>query len=224
MEYSEVRRAGADSSIEDVDVERIRRVVDFTRSLTTGELLAEILPGGTPAHVASEIARNCRFAHGSVMVFPAGPLDAVADGLTGVGLSCGALRPSTVVREKIAREYGFSEAELQVQIVQAAISGEERSAGIEIFLCPVDSEGRFKGLVDDEREANRETHFALDVLTPEPQLMIRLWELLTGPAGMAPDGGGFNPHEGSAGRTVLYFRTEGMVAGQGMAAQAGTAH
>jgi hypothetical protein len=33
------------------------------------------LPGGTPAHVAAEIARHRRFAHGSVMVFPSGQPD-----------------------------------------------------------------------------------------------------------------------------------------------------
>ncbi|GAA4498990.1 hypothetical protein GCM10023191_045100 [Actinoallomurus oryzae] len=49
---------------------RIRRVMDFTRSLSAFELLAEIMPGGTPARVVADIARHCRFAHGSVMVFP----------------------------------------------------------------------------------------------------------------------------------------------------------
>ncbi len=210
-------RPGADILLDDVDVERIRRVMEFTRSLNTGQLLAEILPGGTPAHVAAEIARHCRFAHGSVMVFPSGRPEASAARLTGIGLSPGSPRPSTVVRERLAREYGIPEADLQVQIVHAAISGDgpDPSAEVEIFLCSVrDGEG-FKRLLDDEREANHETHFALDILAPEPHLMERLWELLTGPAGMAPDGGGFNPHEGPKGRTVLYFRTEGLVASQG---------
>lgn len=221
MEYSEAHvplaRPGSETPLEDVDVERIRRVMDFARSLSTGELLAEILPGGTPAHVAAEIARHCRFAHGSVMVFPSGQPDGFAAGLTDIGLSPGSPRPSTVVRERVARGYGIPEADLQVQIVHSAISGDDpdHSAEIEIFLCPVGPGERFKQLLDDERGANHETHFALDVVTPEPQLTERLWALLTGPAGMAPDGGGFNPHEGPAGRTVLYFRTEGLVAPQG---------
>jgi hypothetical protein len=117
----------------------------------------------------------------------------------------------------VAREHGIPEADLQVQIVHAAISGDDpdHCAEIEIFLCPVGSGERFKRLLDGERRVNHETHFALDVVTPEPHLMEWLWELLTGPAGMAPDGGGLNPHEGPAGRTVLYFRTEGLVAPQG---------
>ncbi|MCO6009759.1 acetylserotonin O-methyltransferase [Actinoallomurus purpureus] len=205
-----------DTPLEDIDVERIRRVMDFTRSLSTGELLAEILPSGTPAHVAAEIARHCRVAHGSVMVFTSGP-SALAAPLTGIGLNPGAPRPSTVVHERVARRYGIPEADLQVQIVHAAISGNESGhvGEIEIFLCSVGSGERFQRLLDDERRANHETHFAIDVAAPEPHLTERLWELLTGPAGMTPDGGGFNPYEGPAGRTVLYFRTEGLVAPQG---------
>ncbi|MEV5750414.1 methyltransferase [Actinoallomurus sp. NPDC052308] len=67
--------------------------------------------------------------------------------------------------------------------------------------------------MDDERRADNETHFALHV--SESDVTERLWELLTGPGGMTPDGGGFNPHEGPAGRTVLYFRTEGRGRPQG---------
>ncbi|MGI5230672.1 methyltransferase [Actinoallomurus sp. CA-142502] len=68
-------------------------------------------------------------------------------------------------------------------------------------------------MLNDERRADHQTHFALAVVTSEPHNTERLWELLTGPAGMTPDGGGFNPHEGPAGRTVLYFRTGGTVKG-----------
>lgn len=210
-------RPGSDPSLEDVDVERIRRVMDFTRSLNTGELLAEILPGGTPAHVAAEIARHCRFVHGSVMVFPPGWPGACVTQLNDIGLSPGPPRPSTVVRERVIREYGIPESDLNVQIVHAEVSGNgpDCSAEIEIFLCPVGSDARFKLLLDGEREANHETHFAINAVTPEPHLIKRLWELLTGPAGMAPDGGGFNPHEGLTGRTVLYFRADGLIAPQG---------
>lgn len=210
-------RPGSDPLIEDVDLDRIRRVMDFTRSLDTGGLLAEILPCGTPAHVAAEIARHCRLAHGSVMVFPPARPGAFGARLSDIGLSPGSPRPSTVVRERVAREHGIPEADLQVQIMHAAVSGDgpDHSAEIEIFLCPVGADEKFKRLLDDEREANRETHFAIDAVAPEPHLLERLWELLTGPAGMALDGGGFNPHEGPAGRTVLYFRAEGLVAPHG---------
>jgi hypothetical protein len=195
----------------DVDVRRVRRVMDFTRSSTTGELLTEILPDGTPAHVAADLARHCRFVHGSVMVFPAGPPEDVAARLTGLGLSAGPPRPSTVVRERVARAHGIPEDTLPIQIVHAAIGGSapDRGGEVEIFLCPAGDGPAFERLMEEERRAGHETHFALAVGTPEPDLTERLWKLLTGPGGMAPDGGGFNPHEGTAGCTVLYFRAEG---------------
>lgn len=212
----EARDAG-DLPLEDVDMRRIRRVMDFTRSLDTGELLAEITPDGTPAHVVADIARHCRFVHGSVMVFPSGRLGDFVAQLAGAGLSAGSPRPSTVVRERVARGYGIPEEDLPVQIVHATISGSEPDHGaeVELFLCPAGSGERFERLMDEERRAGHETHFALAVVTSEPHQTERLWELLTGPAGMAPDGGGFNPHEGPAGRTVLYFRTDGVVMRQG---------
>lgn len=209
-----------DSPLEDVDVRRVRRVRDFTRSSATGELLAAIVPDDTPAHVVADIARQCRFAHGSVMVFPSGssgPPDGLIAQLAGLGLGAGPPRPSTVVRERVAREYGIPAEDLPVQIVHAAISGSAPGCGaeVEMFLCPAGTGEEFERLVSDERRAGHETHFALEVLPSEPHATERLWELLTGPAGMAPDGGGFNPHEGPAGRTVLYFRAEGHVAGEG---------
>jgi hypothetical protein len=38
--------------------------------------------------------------------------------------------------------------------------------------------------------------------------MSQVWQTLAGPGELAPDGGGYNPHENpaSGGRTVLYFR------------------
>jgi hypothetical protein len=207
--------SAVDPPLADVDVRRIRRVMDFTRSSRTGELLAAILPGDAPAQVVADLARHCRFAHGSVMVFPSGrPEDFVAR-LTSLGLSAGPPRPSTVVRERLAREYGIPVEDLPVQIVSAAIMDGEPGCGaeMEIFLCPAGSGHGFARLMDDERRADRQTHFALEVITPDPDLTERLWELLTGPAGMAPDGGGFNPYDGPSGRTVLYFHTDGLVGG-----------
>ncbi|GAA0320012.1 hypothetical protein GCM10010151_07130 [Actinoallomurus spadix] len=189
--------------------------MEFTRSLSTGRLLAEILPDGTPAHVVAEIARHCRFVHGSVMVFPSGRPDAFFARLAAMGLTAASPQPSTVVRGRVARGYGIPEEDLPVQIVHATITGGDPDHGgeVEIFVCPPRSGERFERLMDDERRAGHETHFALHV--SEPHLTERLWGLLTGPAGMTPDGGGFNPHEGPAGCTVLYFRAEGLIRPQG---------
>ncbi|GAA4638726.1 hypothetical protein GCM10023196_097610 [Actinoallomurus vinaceus] len=205
------------AGLEDVDIRRIRQMVTFIRSHTTTEILAKVLPRKTPAYVAADLAQHCRFVHGSIMVFPVGTVAAAAGRLSDIGLDPGPPRPSTVVRSRVARRYDLSASDLQIQILHAALPNVPGNCAeeIEIFVCPTDPGGRHSQLVDDERRSNRETHFALKVLVPENHLLKRLWGLLTGPGLMAPDGGGFNPHEGPIGCTVLYFQTSGQLLPQG---------
>lgn len=204
------------AGLDDVDIRRIWQVVDLVRSHTARKLLAQILPGHAPAHVAAALTRHCRFAHGSVMVFTAG--SPTATGQLPAELTPGPPTPSTVVRARVARRYGLPESDLQIQIVHAAMPAS--SAGdaddIEIFLCAAGPGDPYQRLLDDERRFNRETHFAFKVVVPEQRLLMRLWDLLTGPGQMIPDGGGFNPHEGLIGCTVLYFQTGGQLLPQGL--------
>jgi hypothetical protein len=215
-EMSGESRVQVVADLAEVDVRRIRQVNDFVRSRTTTELLAGILPDGVPAHVTADLARQCRFTHGSVMVFPTDPaaaLDRLPDGLVP-----GPSTPSVVVRARVARRYGLPEAGLDIQIVHATLPDDgsvSDADDIEIFFCPTGHDDRYQRMLDDERHSNHETHFALKVIAPESQRLARLWDLITGPALMSPDGGGFNPHEGPIGRTVLYFRADGRLEPQG---------
>ncbi|MGH3373553.1 MAG: methyltransferase, partial [Actinoallomurus sp.] len=204
---AQVRTAAA--ALDDIDVRRIRQLADFVRSRTTAELLAEVLPDGAPAHVAAALARHCRFTHGSIMVFPTEPTAVV--GQLPDGLVPGPSTPSVVVRGRVARRYGLPESDLRIQIVHATMpdSLANDADDIEIFLCPAGPDDRYRRMLDDERRSNHETHFALKVIAPESQRLAQLWDLITGPAQMSPDGGGFNPHEGLIGRTVLYFHADG---------------
>ncbi|MDN3354136.1 methyltransferase [Actinomadura sp. DC4] len=181
--------------------------MEFLESHTTEELLACVLPGDA-AHVAADLARQCRFAHGSVMVFPT----AEVGELPGELIS-GPPAPSVVVRGRVARRYGLPEAGLGIKIVHATLPyGAVGDADdIEIFLCPAGAQK----MMDDERNSGHETHFALKVIAPDEDRLARLWDLITGPGQMSPDGGGFNPHEGPIGRTVLYFRADGRLDPQG---------
>ncbi|GAB3977309.1 hypothetical protein GCM10029978_066670 [Actinoallomurus acanthiterrae] len=224
MEYPEGPNADgkAATALEDADVQRIWRVVEFLRSQTRADLLTEILPATTPAPVVAEIARHTRVAHVSVLVFPSGP-GSVAAQLTALGLTPGPPWPSPVVRGRLARSYGLPEADLHVQIVHAALPGADSHAtDLELVLCPIPvrSGDRFRRLLRDERQADYETYFALQILAPEPDLTGRLWELLTGPAGMTSDGGGFIPSSGPAtaspgGCTALYLRAGGLISPRG---------
>jgi hypothetical protein len=64
-------------------------------------------------------------------------------------------------------------------------------------------------VTEDERTFNREVHFGFAV-PGSGRDTARLWDLMTGPARLVPDGGGHNPHENAAaGHTVLCFQGPG---------------
>lgn len=211
-------RIAAGPPLEDVDIQRIWRVMEALRAFSTSDLLATMLPVGTPARVIEEIAQHTRLMHGSCLVFPRQP-GSLAGQLAEIGLTPGPPRPSTIVRARLARRYGIVEADLQVQIVHAALPGDDPGTPeLELFVCPVRAGGQYRRLLREERRANYETHFAL--MPVQPEAMGRLWELLTGPAQMTPDGGGFNPYDGGlvggrAGCTALYLRADGLIAPHG---------
>lgn len=70
---------------------------------------------------------------------------------------------------------------------------------IELFL--LETRNASGSLAVDERAFNRESHLALRWESGSPATAHTL--LLE--AGMRPDGGGYTPHHGAAGSTVLYF-------------------
>jgi hypothetical protein len=132
-----------------------------------------------------------RFDHVGVLVFPCSVDEALA-GLAAEGLPVVRTLPSVVVRERLALRYGLDRPEVLIAHLDA---GAGRT--VELFLsadCP-------GAVADDERLCEREAHLAFEA----PATRLGVLEALRAD-GLLPDGGGFNPAEGSQGRSVFYFR------------------
>jgi hypothetical protein len=186
-------------SLGEADRLRIRQLASFVRAQHTASLLTMLAPHLDPAQQAA-ITRTCSFIHAGLLIFPAELTAALAE-LPGLGLTPGPLVPSVVVRQRLANRSQTAAAP-QVWITHATVT---RAPGrdLELFLAT----GTDPALAEDERARNHQSHFALQG-TGTPAQMSQVWETLTGPGRLIPDGGGYNPHENpaSGGRTVLYFQ------------------
>jgi hypothetical protein len=186
-------------SLDEADRLRIRQLACFVRAHQAASLLTMLAPRLDPAQQAA-ITRACSFIHAGLLIFPAEVTAAVAE-LPGLGVTPGPLLPSVVVRQRLAGRSAPA-AGPEVWITHAAVA---RAPGrdLELFLAT----GAGPALAEDERAGNHESHFALQG-TGTPAQMSQVWETLTGPGKLMPDGGGYNPHENpaSGGRTVLYFQ------------------
>jgi hypothetical protein len=191
-------------SLDGADRERIRQIVAFASTQDTRSLLSLIAPGLGSSDVAL-VASTCGFAHAGLLVFPDNATAAVAE-LGGLGITPGPLLPSVVVRGRLAERHAFA-IPPDVLITHAAVSGYPRRE-VELFLVSGDDPA-IAGVARDEREFNREAHFALRG-TGSLEELSTIWEMLVGPGGLLPDGGGHNPHENptAGGRTVLYFQRQ----------------
>ena len=186
-------------SLDEADRLRIRQLASFVRAQQTTSLLTLLAPRLDPAQHEA-VARTCSFIHAGLLIFPAELTAAVAE-LPALGLTPGPLLPSVVVRQRLASRCGPA-AGPEVWITHAAVTA-ARGRDLELFLAT----GTDPSLAEDERASNQESHFALHG-TGSPTQMSQVWEILTGPGRLIPDGGGYNPHENAAsgGRTVLYFQ------------------
>jgi hypothetical protein len=198
-----------DGSLDGADRERIRQIVAFVSTQETASLLSLIAPSLGSADAAL-VARMCGFIHAGLLIFPDNVAAAVAE-LPGLGIMPGPLLPSVVVRGRLAERHAFADPP-DVSITHAAIPGCP-GRDIELFLVS-GNDPAIAGVARDEREFNREAHFALQG-RDSPEETSRIWEILVGQGDLLPDGGGHNPHENpaSGGRTVLYFRQQ-LPAGQ----------
>jgi hypothetical protein len=189
-------------SLGEADRDRIRRLASFVRAQQTTSLLTMLAPQLDPTQRAA-ITRTCSFIHAGLLIFPAELTSAVAE-LSDLGLTPGTLMPSVVVRQRLAERCAPA-AGPEVWITHAVIP---RACGrdLELFLVP-GNEPALARIAEDERTSNQESHFALEGTGSRAE-MSQVWEILTGTGKLAPDGGGYNPHENpaSGGRTVLYFR------------------
>lgn len=188
-----------------VDAARVDAMARFLAEHTTSGALRAVLPDGTRLAVSDVLSRHLVLDHGALLLFPASVEAAVAD-LAARGMTVSAPIPSTVVRDRLAARHGRPARELAVTIVQAAPARAPHQA-LELFLLPTAPDDH--AIRADEQEHQHEAHLAFRVTAPAVHRLDEVHDALAGDAGLTADGGGYNPHHGRTGRTVLYFRGPG---------------
>jgi hypothetical protein len=185
------------------DRDQVQQMVRFIERHTTSSALQHILP--ISCATARELAaRHTRFDHGAVLVFPECP-EQVPAALAEHGLTAAAPVPSVVVRDRLAKRYHLPIEELPLMITRAqSIKSEDRA--LELFMLSSRTP-RLHTVIRGERSHHNETHLAFRVIDPQERSLGRIWNALTGDTEFTADGGGFNPHQGTSGCTVLYFHS-----------------
>ncbi|MCH0538674.1 hypothetical protein I3F58_03680 [Streptomyces sp. MUM 203J] len=188
--------------LDDQDLRRLERAARLLRTLCTRTALAGVLPGTAPPRALEQLATACRVDHLAMMIFPVG-LDAARAELARRGLPSRPPLPSTVVRERVRRRLGRT-AQPDVRILYIPVAGPGGAPRVIEAFVLADPDRSFDDVARDERLHRREDHLA--VTTEEaPRHLPGLCALLRDHCGLHPDGGGHNPADGPAGRTVLYF-------------------
>ncbi|WP_372404969.1 hypothetical protein [Streptomyces luteireticuli] len=187
------------------DARRLASVVTRARHALVG---APPLP--TTAHdgpSARLVAGNCAFAHCALLLFPS-RLGAAMEHLTHQGLVPSAPVPSVVVRRRLGDRYGVPAADCDVWITRLHLTAGDRGnalPAVEVFLFPRTAPALDHRIVESERLRRFEDHTALQVHRPTRTLMEELFDAWCGDGGLLWEGGGYSPHEGQDGSTVLYF-------------------
>lgn len=187
------------------DWERLAAMLRFVTGQSTAGALRVLAPGCARAGGGDVLLRHTRLDHGGVLVFPERVEEALA-GLARRGITAGAPIPSTVVRSRLLARYDLP-ADLPLAVAQARVAGRP-GPGLELFLLPSGARGA-RPLMADERAHQHEAHLAFRVTEPDEDILRDVWAAVTGAADLAADGGGYNPHQGPDGCTVLYFRGAG---------------
>lgn len=174
--------------------------------------VAGLLPAvGQPA--VETLRRSCRFAHRAVLLFPSG-LDAALDHFADLGLDPVAPVPSVLVRRRLCDRYGLAHDACDVTVTRLRSSTRAGNHDLEVFLFPRTAPALHPSIVEAERRFGFEDHLALEDADPDEAVLGRLLGVLGRDAGLAFEGGGHNPHEGTTGTTVLYFA--GRAGGSGL--------
>ncbi|MFD9127395.1 methyltransferase [Kitasatospora sp. NPDC059571] len=193
------------------DLDRVERAAEFVRSHDTEGALAGLLPGLT-ARERSALAAHASFTHAAVLVFPPS-LAGLREELRERGLDVGAVTPSVVVRDRLARRYGRPAASLEVGILRAPVTAADGTpCEIEIFALAVPPGSGLEAVAAGERRHDHEAHLALEVTAPDQVILAGLRSTLLAAGRTTADGGGYNAHEDA---TVLYFRAEDAADGPG---------
>ncbi|ARP73446.1 hypothetical protein LK07_30810 [Streptomyces pluripotens] len=190
------------TALDDRDLRRLERSARLLRTLGTRTALAGVLPDTAPPRVLDQLAAACRVDHLAVMIFPT-DLDTARAELARRGLPSRAPLPSTVVRERVRRRLDHT-AEPDVRILHIPVAGSDGDPRVIEAFVLADPDRRFDDVARDERLHRWEDHLAVTT-EAAPRHLPALCALLRDHCGLHPDGGGHNPADGSAGRTVLYF-------------------
>ncbi|GAA2659785.1 MULTISPECIES: acetylserotonin O-methyltransferase [Actinosynnema] len=170
------------------DRELVAGAVEFARTATGAAALELVL--GRPAPL--ELQAHLEFAHAAVLVRAESP-EAVAPLLRGLGVEPRPPVPSTVVRDRLTRRAGRP---VRVEIVHGAVGGGFPGRELELFVLTGDHP---LTPADQDREAH------LAFRAEGDAVVLRGVHTALLEAGLVPDGGGHNAHEGTS---VLYFRGE----------------
>jgi hypothetical protein len=195
-------RVETSASLAQGDWDHIQQMARFIRGHSTRGALRYILPSSRGESASELLASHTCFDHGAVLVFPDSPERALAE-LATRGLTARVPVPSVVVRGRLADRYTVLPDELPVMITHVELA-EVPDRTLELFMLPCGTP-RAASMIDDERRLNNEVHLAFRVLEPDARLLDQIWDSLVEESGFVTDGGGFNPHQGPAGCTVLYF-------------------
>ncbi|MDG4533843.1 hypothetical protein [Streptomyces sp. AV19] len=189
------------------DAEDARRLASAVARARTALGSGPPLPSGPPPPSGRLTAGNCDFAHCGLLLFPSG-LDAAVRHLTNQGLAPSPPVPSVVVRRRLGDRYGVAAADCEVWITRLHLTAEGRTdaaPAVEVFLFPRTAPALDRRIVERERLRGFENHTALQVRRPTRPLVEELFDAWCGDGGLLWEGGGYSPHEGRGGSTVLYF-------------------
>ncbi|GAA2097528.1 hypothetical protein GCM10009801_67980 [Streptomyces albiaxialis] len=205
------RAPGGPGAFEPEDRRRLARAVDRAREALARPpeaLLPAALRGGRAGRV---LVGRCGFAHHALLLFPSTARAALA-AFAEAGLDPARPVPSVVVKERLAARYGLEPGRCEVWVTRLLLTGPDAARGrpaVEAFLFPRSCAALDARIVREERRRGLEDHTAFSVAGPDERMLEALLDALDGSA-LCWEGGGYNPHEGPYGSTVLYFvGTEG---------------
>lgn len=195
-----------ESAFSGADLRRLADAIRDARSAwtaSTSSLLAQVEAGGDATFLTE---RHCVFDHCAVLLFPRS-LESGLRHLEQQGLAPLPTVPSTVVRQRLSERHGLDPAECRVHItrIRPELPDGRRHASVEVFLFPRDSAAFDQHVEESEVAHGFEQHTAFVFDRPSAPKLESLVTAWRAEAGLLWEGGGYNPHEGPHGSTVMYF-------------------
>jgi hypothetical protein len=192
--------------IDTADLDRLHRMMGYVRTFDTVGSLRILAPRPLQVFPVNQLSADCTFLHGGLLVFPDAESE-VVDLLESCEFKVINAVPSVVVKSRLCHSYGLDPNVTSVTIIHGRDVSTQSERQIEVFVLTRCTAALANGLVDCERHAENDSHFAYEVHDPTVANLSRLRRLVTQRLALRPDGGGFNPYErlGADGCSVLYF-------------------